>query len=574
MRTLGAVVVALLLLSAAPALAAGDRDGRADRIVVAFEPGARAADRTDALDDVDAASARALPALDHTQAVTVPDGHAAAAVAELNRDGAVAWAQVDRPARIAMALPSGDYSRGPWQWGLQNDGQWISGPGVAGVDGDFPSAWETTPGTADVPIAVVDTGVDFTIDDLAANRTLGGHDFVSADDDPSPTDADPAAPTKTSHGTHVAGTAAAALGVNQPDGDITGAAPTAGIMALRALDATGSGWTSDIAAAFAWAAEHGVRVVNASLSSVGPSQAMADAITKHPNTLFVVAAGNGDDDGVGIDEDAQSANDRDYPCAMDAPNVVCVAAVDNRGQLAEFSNYGAASVDVGAPGVNVVSYTAGGSLAWWSGTSMATPYVAAAAELAVAARPSLTAPQLHDAIVASARPLEDLAGRTSSGGMVDAAALVELTATLPEVAAPLPPATTSEKAIVASPPPSRPLPVAPTPTPAPTPVPPQVDPVPAAPPQPSLRSPGLQLSSASRSGKRLKVSGRTTTAWTGTVTISVCAKGRCTTTRASVRKGKFSVTLKPKSHGTVTVTAAVAARGAYGAAQATRSARA
>ena len=188
------------------------------------------------------------------------------------------------------------------------------------------------------------------------------------------------------------------------------------------LGTDGYGWSSDIAAAFAWAADHGVRVVNASLSGVGRSLPIADAIAAHPETLFVVAAGNGAK-GVGYDEDARGVNDRDYPCADPSPNVVCVAAVDNRGALAGFSNYGATSVDVGAP-ASTCSPTSAGRPAFWSGTSMATPYAAAAAALAFAAHPDASAAQIRLAMLAGARPLASLAGRTAAGGMLNAAGLL------------------------------------------------------------------------------------------------------------------------------------------------------
>ena len=242
----------------------------------------------------------------------------------------------------------------------------------------------------------------------------------------------------------MAGIAAASPAVNAHGGDITGAAPAAGIMALRALDASGQGWSSDIAAAFAWAAEHGARVVNASLTVDGPSQAIADAIAAHPNTLFVAAAGNGDDHGRGLDEDRLDATRRAHPCALDLANVLCVAAVDNRGDLAAFSNYGAQSVDVGAPGVDVVSYTVGGGLAWWDGT-------VDGRALCRRRRRAGRRPHAHADRAAAARRRSSgrparchaLAGRTTSGGMIDASALLARTATLPVSPAPPPPRSSS-----------------------------------------------------------------------------------------------------------------------------------
>ncbi len=420
------IVLLLSAISLAAGSAAPARAADAERVVVRFSGSASPNERAAARRQAGASAARSVPALAGVQVVQVPAGRAARAAAQLQRSGDVLWAEPDQRVRVAMALPADGGSSSGGQWGLLNSGQWIFGRyGLAGIDGDFTRAWDMTLGARSQPIAVVDTGVDFSIRDLSANAAGHDHDWIDGDDNAAPGPAGAQLPTDASHGTHVAGIAAAALGVNQSAGDITGGAPGAGITALRVLDTDGYGWSSDIAAAFAWAAEHGARVVNASLSGIGPSPAMADAIASHPQTLFVVAAGNGGSDGVGDDEDARGPDERDYPCANPAPNVVCVAAIDNRGALARFSNYGAASVDVGAAGVDVLSYVRGGSVQYWDGTSMATPYAAAAAALGFAAHPEASAAQVRAAMLAGARPLPSLAGRTVSGGMVDAAALLE-----------------------------------------------------------------------------------------------------------------------------------------------------
>ncbi len=548
-----AAVTFLLTLLATPALAApGARDGAPDRLIVAFDHTADRSDRGDALQDVHATAAQAIPALGHTDTVTVADGTAASAIAKLEDADGVAWAEVDRPVRATLGLPAESFSEGSLQWGLTNSL-------VAGIDGNFTAAWDLSIGSASAPIAVVDTGVDFSIADLAANKVAGGYDFVSGDGDPTPAPPAGSDPDATSHGTHVAGIAAASLGVTQTTGDITGGAPSAGIMALRALDATGSGYMSKIADAFAWAGAHGARVVNASLSGTGPSQALLTAITKYPNTLFVVAAGNAN-----VNEDAKSTNQRDYPCAYDLANVVCVAAVDKSGQLAWFSNYGATTVDVGAPGVNIYSYTLGGQLESWNGTSMATPFVAAAAELAIARTPSVTAPQLRDAIIGTARPLSALTGKTVSGGMVDADALVARVAGLPMQAAPVAASTAPATAPTSAP-------QQPAATPA--------DPVDTTPEQqapsqqPALRSPQLKLAKVKRSGSRLRVNGTLARAWKGTVTVTVCAGRHCTRTRAHVTHGRFSAKLAVPRGKRVKVTVAAPAAHGYRAISVTRSAR-
>jgi subtilisin family serine protease len=325
-------------------------------------------------------------------------------------------------------------------------------------------------------------------------------------------------------------------------------------MALRALDENGSGYMSAVASAFARAGDNGVRVVNASLSSTGPSQAVKDAIRAHPNTLYVVAAGNSSSN-----EDSLPPDKRDYPCALaldpgDPDNVICVAAVDSGGNLASFSNYGATTVDVGGPGQKISSYEIGGTLKTWDGTSMAAPFVAAAAELAVNQTPTVTAPQLHDAIISTARSVPALAGKTTSGGMINADELLTRVAQLPIVPPPTPPA-----------PPAPPV----VPTPPATAPPAHTAPSKA----PALRSPQLKLGHVSRSGKRLRVTGTVTRPWKGTVTVTVCAGRHCTHTRARVSHGRFAAKLKVARGRHVKITVAAPAVRGYRAVHVTRSAR-
>ena len=175
---------------------------------------------------------------------------------------------------------------------------------------------------------------------------------------------------------------------------MVGVAPQALVMPLRVLDDNGGGNSADVAAAFAYAGERGVRVVNASLGSPYPSQAERRAIREHPSTLFVVAAGNGGPDGIGDDNDDDT---REYPCAHEEPNLICVGATDANDARAAFSNYGTTSVDLLAPGQDIVSDWVGGhqtvldqyfgvgaGFEIMQGTSMASPHVAGAAALAAA----------------------------------------------------------------------------------------------------------------------------------------------------------------------------------------------
>ncbi|MGI8780370.1 MAG: S8 family serine peptidase, partial [Solirubrobacteraceae bacterium] len=341
---------------------------------------------------------RDLP-LDGVEVVRARDGRAAA-LSALRADPDVAWAEPNQ-LRHATADPLAGLL-----WGLQNTGQsvwWRHGTPDADVDA--PEAWATTRG-AGVTIAVADTGVDLGHPDLAG-RLVPGYDFV--EDDAEPEDAH-------GHGTHVAGTIAA----GENGIGVIGVAPQATLMPLRVLDAQGTGSAADVAAAFAYAGDRGVRVVNASLGSSSSSLAERAAIHDHPATLYVVAAGNGGGDGVGDDNDGPAS---EYPCAYDEPNVLCVGATDADDERAGFSNFGATSVDLFAPGENIAStYLRGGPTyldAYFGtgdgyeimdGTSMAAPHVAGAAALAAAVRADWDAGQLKAAVMDGADRLPGLAG--------------------------------------------------------------------------------------------------------------------------------------------------------------------
>ncbi|HEX7222415.1 MAG TPA: S8 family serine peptidase, partial [Candidatus Limnocylindrales bacterium] len=169
---------------------------------------------------------------------------------------------------------------------------------------------------------------------------------------------------------------------------------------------------ADIAEAFDYAADMGARVVNAALGGPGATTTLRLPITTHPNTLFVVAAGN------------ESANnelgDGSYPCNYPDLNVVCVAATTQSDGLASFSNFGSTSVDLGAPGTGIYSTVPGNSaqpaaFGFMSGTSMATPHVSGALSLLLAHKPALTAAQACASVLDSGDLASSLAGKTHTG---------------------------------------------------------------------------------------------------------------------------------------------------------------
>jgi len=286
------------------------------------------------------------------------------AIARYQRDPAIEHVQPNFR-YLPQRLPNDPYFA--QLWALKNDGQMLpqvfslNNPGIAGNDMGLESAWEVAADCRSTLVALVDTGVNYTHRDLVPNMWDGsargypnhGYDFVDNDADPMPADGD-------GHGTHVAGAIAAA-----GDNGIgtTGVCWSARIMALRALDA-GGGRTDTVVRAIRFAIDHGARVLNLSLGGSGYDRAFAAEIeyARERGAVVVVAGGNG-----GRDTDRAGAF---YPCSFPSDNVICVAAMDQAYALAAFSNYGAVSVDVGAPGTNALSAWPGESrtldLAGWA----------------------------------------------------------------------------------------------------------------------------------------------------------------------------------------------------------------
>ena len=453
MRRLPLTLLAAAALSAgAPTLAQAESD-IADEIIVLRRGGLTGGERSDAR--VRAEHPLPIAGVELVSAV----GERATALAALRADPDVEWAEPNRPRRLSAEPLAG------YLWGLENTGPSGWAQGTLDADIDAPEAWAASRG-AGVTVAVVDTGVDAGHPDLAG-RLVPGYDFVFDDSDPN---------DGNGHGTHVTGTIAA----GENGVGIVGVAPDALVMPLRVLDANGSGSSADVAAAFAYAGARGVRVVNASLGSSSRSRAEQEAIHAYPGTLFAVAAGNGDADHIGDDNDGATSS---YPCEYAEANVICVGATDADDVRAGFSNFGAATVDLFAPGQDIVStyprgeatdldfyFRTGDGYEVLSGTSMATPHVAGAAALALATQPSRSTAQLKAALIDSVDRPAALAGLSVSGGRLNAATAVGIIASSQTVAAPAP---------------------EPAPAPAPAPPPAAVAPAPAVPASPRLS--GLQI---------------------------------------------------------------------------------
>ena len=263
-------------------------------------------------------------------------------------------------------------------------------------------AWPKVRDAGSVVVAVIDTGVDYRHPDLAGSMWTrnGTHGYDFYDNDADPMDLE-------NHGTHVAGTIAA---VGDNGVGIVGVAWKAQIMAMRFLGPDGSGTTADAVRCIDWAVANGAHVLCNSWSGPDSSPELAEAVARaeRKGVLFVTAAGNSP--GTGNDNDARPY----YPAALRPANVMTVGAIDSGDARAGFSHYGRQSVDIGAPGVSILSTTRNGGYQSMSGTSMAAPHVAGAAVLVWAA--TFAAPEqspqqmatVRDLIYRNARPVERL----------------------------------------------------------------------------------------------------------------------------------------------------------------------
>jgi len=285
-------------------------------------------------------------------------------------------------------------------WGMHNTGQ--TG-GTPGADIHATDAWDSATGSRQIVVAVIDTGVDYTHPDLTNNiwtnpgeipgngvdddgngyvDDVYGYDFVN--DDPDPMD-------DNNHGTHCSGTVG---GEGNNSIGVAGVCWQVRIMALKAFSAAGSGGTADEISSIQYATLMGAQVMSASWGGYGYSQALKDAIDAAgaAGIIFVAAAGN-------------SATDNDiiphYPSSYTSENIVAVMATDHNDIRSSFSSYGLTSVDLAAPGTDILSCVIGGGYEFFNGTSMATPHVAGACALLLSAHPTLTVAEIKRALLST-----------------------------------------------------------------------------------------------------------------------------------------------------------------------------
>lgn len=297
-----------------------------------------------------------------------------------------------------------------------NDPQYSALYGMAKISA--PLAWDISTGSTSSVVAIIDTGIEYTHPDLVDNIATNaleipnngvdddangyiddyyGYDFINNDSNPI---------DDHYHGTHCAGTVGA-KGNNSKG--VTGVNWTVKLMPVKVLDASGSGTLASVVAGMNYAVKRGVKIMSMSLGTTAYSSTLENAVinARNAGVLVVAAAGN-------------SSQNTDiypqYPSAFPQDNVLAVAASNSTDVLAYFSNYGATTVDLAAPGESILSTYIGGQYAYASGTSMATPHVAGMAALLLAVNPSLSYSSIKSILMGTVDPLPSMSGKLASGG--------------------------------------------------------------------------------------------------------------------------------------------------------------
>ncbi len=341
------------------------------------------------------------------------------AVEEYNASGAVEFAEPDYILHASLTPDDPRFLSGS-QYGLNS----VVLPGAADPDINAPEGWEIRHDAPDIIVAIVDSGLRLTHEDLAPNLWTNPSEIPDngIDDDGdgyiddvhginsitgsgSPVD-------DVGHGTHVAGIIGAAG--NNGKG-ITGVAWKVQLMPLKFIGSSGDGLTSDAIECINYAWRHGASVINASFGNTSFSSSMQTAIlsARNAGVILVAAAGN---------ENTNNDLVPSYPANYTLDNVVSVAATTSSDVLdTSYSNYGATTVDLGAPGTGILScgYDSNSSYVLMSGTSMATPVVVGVIALMRAQFPNASHTEIIQRLLATVDPVPTLTGKSVSGGRVN-----------------------------------------------------------------------------------------------------------------------------------------------------------
>jgi len=342
----------------------------------------------------------------HTQVIRLPPGAQVQALLDLYRaSGLVRFAEPDYQVSAAALFPSDPHFQSGTQWWLNNYGQ---NGGLPDADLDAPEAWAVRHDARDVVVAILDSGVRPTHEDLAAHLwrhpldDSPGYNALTGQHDPW---------DDNGHGTHLAGILGAVANNNN---GIAGVAWRVQIMACKFLDTAGNGYQSDAIACIDFARRHGAQILCLSWggSEFSPALSNALATARADGLLVVAAAGN---NAANIDLTPY------YPASLALDHLVAVGASTRTDQRWSFSNYGARTVDLFAPGAAIFSTAGSGDTAYESrnGTSLATACVAGALALLRQNWPSAPADELIARLLDAVDPQPAFAGRCVSGGRLN-----------------------------------------------------------------------------------------------------------------------------------------------------------
>jgi len=350
--------------------------------------------------------------------VTLPAGMTVEeALQQFNGADGILYAQPNYEVQICSTFP--DDTRFDDLWGMHNTGQ--TG-GTADADIDAPEAWDISTGSSEIVVAVIDTGVGYTHPDLAANMWVNeaekngtpgvdddgngyiddiyGYDFCNYDGDPM---------DDHYHGTHCAGTIG---GIGNNGEGVAGVNWNVRIMALKFLDSSGSGWSDDAIKCVEYSALMGANLSSNSWGGGPYNQGLKDAIDAAgaAGMLFAAAAGN---------DSSNNDSSPHYPSSYDCESLIAVMATDHSDNKAGFSSWGPVSVDLGAPGVDILSCQLGGGYKYASGTSMATPHVAGACALIWSMNPAMSNNEVKDILLSTGDQIPALVGKCVSQGRLN-----------------------------------------------------------------------------------------------------------------------------------------------------------
>jgi subtilisin family serine protease len=417
------VCAAALLAALAAAAAAAPIDAAAlspppavvpDEFLLKFKPGVTAAQRDGFLSGLGARGVEPLGRMGALR-IRLPGPAGAETAARLTGHPLLEYAEPDFVYR-ATTVPADPLF--PQLWALRNTGQ--TG-GTPGADIRAVEAWDLASGAPEIAIGILDSGIDFAHADLAANLytnpgeipangadddgngfvdDVHGWDFVADDNDPQ---------DDNGHGTAMAGVA----GARGDNGvGMTGVCWRVQLLPLKFLNAQGTGTTANAVRALDYAVGLGVPVTSNSWGGGPFSQALFDAITAadEAGVLFVTSSG-----GSGANLDEYPA----YPASYDVPNVVVAAATDDEDSLYAASGYGPKTVDLGAPGVDILTAWPGASYRLLSGSSLATAFVAGALALVLARHPGLSGDDAATHLLDRVEALPSLAGLVRTKGRLD-----------------------------------------------------------------------------------------------------------------------------------------------------------